>query len=79
MGPASPGGSASAPKKPKSDEFADLIFSGHTRLSGVHRTIIVHYLVHYQSNGKLSELVVGADHWRTRLSMRPCAESYNNG
>jgi hypothetical protein len=43
-------GSASTPEKPESDEFAKMIFSGHTGLSGVHRTITVHCLVHCQSN-----------------------------
>jgi hypothetical protein len=39
-------GSASAPEKPESDEFAKMNFSGHTILFGVHRTITVHCPVH---------------------------------
>jgi hypothetical protein len=50
VGPASPAGSASAPEKYESNEFTKLIFSGHTGLSGVHRTVIVHCQVHCHSN-----------------------------
>jgi hypothetical protein len=78
VGPASPRGSASAPEKYESNEFAKLIFSGHTGLSGVHQTFTVHCSVHCQSNGYLSELAVGADvgaqlahQWRTGLSGAP--------
>jgi hypothetical protein len=51
VGPASPGGSASAPEKTREHRVQELNFSGHTGLSGVHRTSTVHCPMHCQPNG----------------------------
>jgi hypothetical protein len=51
VGPASPEGSTFALEKTREQRVHKLNFSGHTGLSGVHRTTIIHCLVHCQPNG----------------------------